>query len=267
MKIKSLLICSLGVLALSSCQEKIPTACECYSALKTEGREAKIYAKCQEMREADVAFADALTQCAADDILKGNTKVQRSSGDDLELPANGMYNLDAANSAITWTGEKITGKNHFGSILFKSGTIQFENKTIVGGELMVDMSSISVIDLKDEESNAKLTSHLNSPDFFDTAKFQEAKYTVTSVEARENNSFKIQGSMTIKGITQEVSSDIFLTLKQGTLVGGGTVTFDRSKFDVRYGSGSFFDDLGDDLIKDEITLKVKIIATPEVNPA
>lgn len=268
MKINSSILVIAAALTFSACSEKIPTACECYQALKVDGREAKIFSKCEEMKKADEDFETAVRQCAANDILRGNTKVEKASTGDLVVPESGTYEVEPTNSAVTWTAKKITGKTHFGSVQFGSGSIEFANGNIQSGNITIDMTSIEVLDIKDkEEMKAKLEGHLNSPDFFDTAKFPTAKYTVTSSEKGENSSFKLTGNMTIKGITQEVTSDILLTLKGELLVGGGTLTIDRSKFDVKYGSGSFFDDLGDDLIEDEISFKIKIIAKASGNPA
>ncbi len=267
MKINSSILVIAAALTFSACSEKIPTACECYQALKVDGREAKIFSKCDEMKKADEDFETAVRQCAANDILRGNTKVEKASTGDLVVPESGTYEVEPTNSAVTWTAKKITGKTHFGSVLFSSGSIQFENNTIQNGEIIIDMTSIEVLDIKEEEMKAKLQGHLNSADFFDTAKFPTAKYTITSVEKGENSSFKLNGNMTIKGITQEVPANILLTLKGDLLVGGGTLSIDRSKFDVKYGSGSFFDNLGDDLIEDEISFKIKIIAKASGNPA
>jgi len=267
MKSQFILFVSAAVIALTACTEKIPTACECHQALKKDGREASIYPKCQEMRTANADFDTEVRQCAANDILKGNTKVEKAESSELVVPDAGIYAVDPMNSALTWTGKKITGKNHFGSIMFNSGNLEFENGSIKSGDLSIDMTTITVLDIKDEKMKAKLEGHLNSPDFFDTAKFPESKFVLSSVEKGENSSFKVKGNLTIKGITQEVSGNILLVLKNNQLIGGGTVTFDRSKFDVKYGSGSFFENLGDDLIEDNVDMKIKIVAKAANLPA
>ena len=260
MKFLPITILASMILMLSACdQQKDPTACDCYAALQSEGTESTINDRCVELKK-DSTFLKMFSKCASDAILKGNTKVTRMEGNQLELPETGNFAMDTDASAISWSGEKITGKNHQGDIRFKSGSLNFANGQLSGGSFKIDMSSIAVSDIKDEGSKAKLEGHLNSPDFFDTAKFPEASYTITEVIARENSSFEVKGDLTIKGITESVTSNILLTLNNNKIVGGGTMTFDRSKFDVRYGSGSFFDDLGDDLIKDNITIKLKVIA-------
>lgn len=259
MKIYPIILISMLAI-FSACTEKGPTACECYEAALKDGSESSIHSTCETLKKQDSTFMQAYKKCAADAILKGNTKVERMKEDQLVLPESGSYIINNELSALSWTGEKITGKNHLGNLKFQSGSLDFTGGTLQGGNFVIDMSSISVTDIKDEDSRAKLEGHLNSSDFFDTAKFPQATYTITEVKAGENNSFEVIGDMTIKGITEPVKANVLLTLKNSQIVGGGTMTFDRSKFDVRYGSGSFFDDLGDDLIKDTITLKIKIIA-------
>lgn len=261
MKLRSLFFIGAAALVLSSCSEKDPTACECHEAIKKDGTEADIYSVCQSKKTADTEFGEAMAQCAANDILKGNTKVEKMESKDLAIPESGTFVVDTAASSLSWEGKKITGKKHNGLISFNSGELQFENGMLSGGTFKINMGSITVTDLKNEDSKAKLEGHLNSPDFFDTTKFPEGTYEITQVTPGENNSFEVIGKMTVKGITNEVKSNVILTMNGDKLIGGGTMNFDRSKFDVRYGSGSFFDDLGDDLIEDMILVKIKLIAS------
>ncbi len=66
--------------------------------------------------------------------------------------------------------------------------------------------------------------------------------------------------MTIKGITHDVTFPVKLEEVNGVIHANGKVTIDRTKWDVRYGSGKFFDNLADDTISDNIEFEMKIVA-------
>jgi polyisoprenoid-binding protein YceI len=165
--------------------------------------------------------------------------------------------VDANSSTVKWHGKKVTGE-HFGTIQLKAGTLVLENDKIAIGEFTIDMTSIVNTDIEDAGYKAKLEGHLKSDDFFGVEKFPTAKLLVTSSSALVNNSTTVKAVLTIKGITKPVVIDAH---KEGNLF-KAEITIDRSKFDVKYGSGSFFDNLGDKMIYDEFTLSI-VITTAE----
>lgn len=176
--------------------------------------------------------------------------------------AQNTYNLDVAKSNIKWIGKKFLGA-HWGWVNFKSGNISYDGNKITSGEFEVDMTSIRNEDLKDKDLNAKLVGHLKSDDFFSVAKFPTAKFVIThstplkASKAGEPN-IAITGKMTIKGITQTISFPATIKADGNKITAKATLELDRTKFDVRYGSGSFFDNLGDNVIYDNFTLELNL---------
>jgi polyisoprenoid-binding protein YceI len=155
-------------------------------------------------------------------------------------------------STIIWKGKKVIGSSHNGTIDLKQGYFEFKDDVLVGGHFEIDMTSISNDDLEGEYK-AKLEGHLKSDDFFGVEQFPTASFKISEVK-KSDDSFNITGDMTIKGITNVVSFDLIMKGNTSTAI----IEIDRSKFDVRYGSGSFFDNLGDKTISDSIELNITL---------
>ncbi len=162
--------------------------------------------------------------------------------------------VDASKSTISWLGKKVTGE-HSGTIDLKSGELKIDGGAIAGGDFVVDMTSIKNTDLTDAEWNGKLVGHLKSDDFFAVEKYPEAKLVITKEAAFSGDKATATGDLTIKGTTHPVTFDV---TKDGNTY-TAEITVDRSKYDVRYGSKSFFDNLGDKVIYDEFYLTVKLV--------
>jgi polyisoprenoid-binding protein YceI len=167
-------------------------------------------------------------------------------------------NVDIQKSTLKWHGEKVTGE-HFGNINLKSGSLAIKDNQIASGSFVIDMTSITCTDLTDPGYNAKLVNHLKSDDFFGVAKHPEAMIEIMKTTPFVNNEATIEGKLTIKNLTHPV---IFKAKKEGNAY-IAMITVDRSKFDVRYGSGSFFDNLGDNMIYDEFEISVRIETSSE----
>ena len=171
------------------------------------------------------------------------------------------HKVDTDKSTIAWYGEKITGDSHDGHIKLKSGTLLLEEGLLKGGSFIVDMTTITNDDVTNETYRKKLEDHLMNEDFFDAKKFPEAKFKITSFTPKSENNYDLKGDLTIKGKTKEVSFPAIVTEKDGTITASAKFTFDRSLFDVRYGSDSFFDNLGNKAISNDITLTINLVAT------
>ena len=169
----------------------------------------------------------------------------------------GTQKVDAAKSSVKWLGKKVTGE-HFGSISVKEGSLEVANGKVTGGKVVIDMQSLVVEDVKDAGMNAKLTGHLKSDDFFGVATFPTAELAITKVVSN-GNSHTFSGNLTIKGITNPASFTATSAKDGKSTVYKGTLTIDRSKYNVRYGSKSFFDDLGDKVIYDDFTLDFNLV--------
>lgn len=166
-------------------------------------------------------------------------------------------------STITWHAEKITG-SHQGTVALKSGSIVIEDNKLKGGSFIVDMSTIEVTDIQGEGKN-KLEGHLNSQDFFNTGEFPESTFVITKVEytkpTEENLNTNITGTLIIKGLKNEVSFPAKVEITDGKFAAYGEMKIDRTKFNVKYGSASFFDNLGDRAIYDEFVMMISLGAS------
>lgn len=165
-----------------------------------------------------------------------------------------IQTINTAKSSVSWLGKKITGQ-HEGEIKIKSGSLEIKNNKISSGNFVIDMNSISCSDLEDEGYNQKLVNHLKSDDFFGIEKFPNAILKINNSSTFLNNVASVKGQITIKGKTEDISFDV--TNEKNTY--SAKIEIDRSKFNVRYGSTSFFDTLGDKAIDDIFTLNIKLL--------
>lgn len=169
------------------------------------------------------------------------------------------YKVDTTASNIVWNAEKVTGK-HTGTVKIKNGALQVDHGKLIGGSFEIDMTSITNIDLEGEWA-AKLVGHIKSDDFFGVDKYPTAKFVITrAIPQDTKGNYKIIGNLTIKEKTDEITFKANVAEADGALTATGDIVVDRSKFDVKYGSGSFFDNLGDKTIYDEFGLKVSLVA-------
>ncbi|MDN3641773.1 YceI family protein [Lutimonas halocynthiae] len=161
---------------------------------------------------------------------------------------DGKKEIKIETSSVTWKGYKVTG-SHKGSIGLKEGQLTFKDDKLVGGDFVIDMSTIENTDMEGEYK-AKLEGHLKSDDFFGVEKFPTASLVFTNVKSTGKNSYEVTADLTIKDKTNAVTFDMSIYGNKAT----ANVKIDRTKFDVRYGSTSFFDDLQDKAIYDEFDL-------------
>jgi len=165
----------------------------------------------------------------------------------------GSQKVDVAKSSVKWLGKKVAGE-HSGTISVKEGSLDVNGGKVTGGKVVIDMNSIVDTDLADATWNAKLVGHLKSDDFFGVATYPTAELVLTKVEGTN-----FSGNLTIKGITNPVSFTATSSKDGKSTVYKGTLTIDRSKYNVKYGSKSFFDNLGDKVINDEFTLDFNLV--------
>lgn len=169
------------------------------------------------------------------------------------------FRIDQDKSIVRWNGKKITGEHH-GTIAIKSGVFDVVNKNITGGTVEIDMTSILNEDIKDAAMNGRLVGHLKSDDFFSVEKFPLSKLQLREIKNLKGNEVEYTGDLTIKGITHPVTFRAVTVVEGNNLRANGKITINRTKYDVRYGSGAFFSNLGDKLIYDDFTLDFNIKA-------
>ncbi|MDA0936512.1 MAG: YceI family protein [Bacteroidetes bacterium] len=157
-------------------------------------------------------------------------------------------------SNIRWYGEELTGKTHFGSLKFESAMVDVQDGIVTGGTFTVDMNSLNVEDLSGG-GKARLEGHLKSDDFFSVEKHNKAELKITQKGKASGNTQTLFGELTIKGIQHPV--EFTMTIGDNNTA-TAELTFDRSKYNVRFRSGSFFENLGDKLILDDIRMEVSL---------
>ena len=167
--------------------------------------------------------------------------------------------VDVKKSKVIWTGSKVVGSTHTGEVKLKSADLKFKKGEPVSGTITVDMSTITNSDLKDKKYNKKLVGHLMSDDFFGVKKHKTAVLDIKEIIKASDKFYLLKGQLKIKGISQDVTlkaevekdSTSMQTIKVA-------LDFNRTKFGIRYGSGTFFSNLGDKMISDEVNLEVRI---------
>ncbi len=175
------------------------------------------------------------------------------------LPAQKKLVAYEAATNIEWHGHKIVGASHTGNIDLQSGWLVLEGNSVSGGEFIVDMNSIKNSDVKDEKMRDRLVGHLKSDDFFGVEKYPLSKLVITGSSKTPDGKTLFKGNLTIKEATHPVEFTATESKNGGVLTYTADINFDRSLYDVRFGSGKFFSNLGDNAIVDEINLKVNLV--------
>ncbi|XZF15693.1 YceI family protein [Chitinophagaceae bacterium MMS25-I14] len=167
---------------------------------------------------------------------------------------NQKFEIVSAQSNIDWVGRKVTGA-HNGTIAIKNGELILNDGQLAGGRFVVDTTSIKILDVTDPATNAQFAGHLASDDFFSSQAYPEATLEITSVSGN-----RVEGNLTIKGITHAVGFDANVNVSDNLLTAAGKLVIDRTKYNMRFRSGNFFQNLGDTLIYNDFDLNVTIAA-------
>ena len=172
------------------------------------------------------------------------------------------YRVDATASSITWHATKVTGE-HMGTVDVTNGYLSMTDGELVAANVIANMETIRCTDLEGEWGD-KLVGHLNSDDFFNVSEHKTSSFTLRNIEAlgetKGEATHTVTGDFTIRGITKSVTFDAKVEDNNGKLSIEGSVVLDRAQFEVKYGSGSFFDNLGDNLIHDNFTVGFNLVA-------
>jgi len=173
--------------------------------------------------------------------------------------SNVNYSIDTKASTASWLAKKVTGQ-HEGGVAISKGNIVSDGKNITGGSFEIDMTTISCTDITDKEYNGKLLVHLKGDDFFSVEKNPTTKFELTKATLKSGNDYTVTGKLTIKGITNEVTFPAMIKMDAKTFVTVAKIMVNRTKFDIKYGSASFFEGIGDKAINDEFELNINIVA-------
>jgi len=174
-------------------------------------------------------------------------------------PETGTYSLLINDSELSWIGTELSTKTHTGTIDFTDGTIVVDSDNTISGNVKINMSTINVTDLQGR-SKEMLERHLRSSDFFEVESFSEAKFSFISKSFDKlSNQISFVGDLTIKDITNPISFNATLLETSPFLKAKAVLSFDRSKYNVRFRSGNFFENLGDKLILDDIDVNIRLV--------
>ena len=168
------------------------------------------------------------------------------------------FAIETDASSVGWKGNKVIGGGHYGSVALASGKLVLENGQLNNGSFAADMSTITVEDLTGGMAE-KLSGHLFSDDFFGVSEHPSSTFVISSIEKSGANSYNVTGDLTIKGETHPVTFPASLTWENELPVATANVKVDRTKYGIRYGSDSFFDNLGDKAISDEFELEIRLV--------
>ncbi len=183
---------------------------------------------------------------------------------------NGVYRIDAEKSVVEWSGRNINNRHH-GRISIIEGEVILENDRPISGRFVLDMKTITNLDLQDENWREMLLRHLKSEDFFDVNRYPTATFELHGAAAIAEctpgtPNMEIAGSLTVKGTSHSLCFPaIVATQEDGSLKAQATLNFDRTLWNVCYGSGKFYEQLGIHLVNDFVSVDLFIVARePEI---
>ena len=201
----------------------------------------------------------ALSSCSTEGESSSNVLVENNSQEvaSMIIP-DGMYMLTKVESVIIWTAKKINGSGHTGTISTTNGKMKVMDGEIKGGIMTIDMNTFTCTDLEGEDKEG-FESHLKSEDFLDVEKFPTSDIKIISV-SKQKDKLISQIKLQMHGSTVEYETPILIKekdLEDGTIAYeiSGELEIDRTKHKINYGSGSFFDNLGDRAINDNVHIK------------
>lgn len=189
---------------------------------------------------------------------KKDTEISSNSSNKIS-PERGVYSVVIDETELSWIGKELSTKIHTGTLNLRGGKIQVVNDNDINGTVTINMSSINVTDLQGR-AKEMLEGHLRSSDFFDVELYPEATLSFKSKSFNKlNNKISFEGQLTIKDITNPIIFDATLLETTPNLKAKAILSFDRSEFNVRFRSGSFFENLGDKLIFDDIDVNITLV--------
>ena len=198
-----------------------------------------------------IAFSTVLTSC------KEEKKVEVKEEVTVIKSASDINNVDLSTSVLNWKGSKPTG-DHNGTVMLKSGGILIENEAITAGEFVVDMNTITNLDMKGKKGAGNLEKHLKNSDFFDVTIFPIAKFVITKVE-ENGEKLAVTGNLSIKDVTKSITIPATLSKVEGSYVfKSDNFNIDRADFNVKYKSKKFFDNLKDKFVDDLVEMSFEV---------
>lgn len=243
----------------------------------TPGKETKlvVYDKTGTTKTADVA-REKLLQAGYRNvlILSGGLSAWREAGLPVETGESdlcetalldGSYRIDSENSRLEWIGRNLNNR-HFGRIGIQGGDLVIAEGRFSAGSIVLDMNTITNLDLQDLVWRDMLIKHLKSDDFFGVEQFPTSSFTLTGWDKQEGASSEapngtVIGDLTIRDVTRRVSFPAIVALQpDGGIKAHAAFDIDRTLWNVNYGSCKLFERLGMHLVHDLISLELFVVA-------
>lgn len=183
----------------------------------------------------------------------------------LEL-RDATYRVDTNKSRLEWIGRNLN-KRHYGCIDIQAGELVITDGNLATGNLVLDMTTISNLDLQDAVWRDMLIRHLKSDDFFGVDSFPTASITVTGWKTQDVNSLKalqgsVTGDLTIRDVTRPVSFSATIAPQlDGSIQAHTAFDIDRTLWNACYGSCRLFERLGMHFVHDLISLELFVVAS------
>jgi polyisoprenoid-binding protein YceI len=201
------------------------------------------------------AFAALMLMACGPSEAEMQAEKEKAQADSLAALAamEQSWMVDPEATTVHWRGTMLGVKEHFGTIKLLKGQLMTRGGQVIGGDIVIDMTSIDPQDSAYDEKQTRenLMGHLASADFFDVQAHPDARLTITAVDGTSGT-----GDLTVRGQTHpEVLQDLDASEENNILKAHGKLVFDRQKYGATFSTG-----LKDYVISDEIEITVDLTA-------
>jgi rhodanese-related sulfurtransferase/polyisoprenoid-binding protein YceI len=178
--------------------------------------------------------------------------------------SDGAHPIDLTESWVEWTGRNLLSK-HRGRVGLKSGQLEFVQGQLIRGDVIIDLKNIVCFDLQGTPAHDILLHHLQSDDFFDVERFPEALLVINSARKIDGASpgqlnYEIIADLTLKSVVASLAFHAAAGVTpDGRAAAQAMLSFDRTRWNVLYGSARFFRRVGMHLVNDLVDLEVKVV--------
>jgi polyisoprenoid-binding protein YceI len=191
-----------------------------------------------------------LTACSNPAADKPRAVTGEAASASPQSPSQGVkYSITPQNSKIEFVASKVTG-SHNGSFKDFSGEIDYA-ELAANRRVTVTINMASV-----ETDTPDLTKHLQTPDFFDVAKFPQATFTSTEIKPQGDKGapFTVTGNFQLHGVTKSISFPATITERADVIGVESTFSINRKDFGINYAGAA------NNLIRDEVVMSLHIKA-------
>jgi polyisoprenoid-binding protein YceI len=154
-------------------------------------------------------------------------------------------------SSVEWVGSKVTGQ-HDGGFKNFEGTI-----SVVDGDPTKSSVEVTIDTTSLWSDNERLTGHLKSADFFDVETYPQASFQSTSIVPAADG-YQITGNLDLHGVTKSVTFPATIDVGADQVSAKAEFAIKRFDFGINYKGAA------DDLIRDDVVIRLNLVAQPAV---